>query len=700
MDELQNRAYQYFRQGRYESAIGIYQQAIEQFPEERENYWYLGLALLLDGKEEDAENFWLSVLLEATLEDWEIWWGELRDVLLREALTYQSSGYLSPAEIIYRKLLEQEQSSEIYYYLGTLLTDRGEFTESIFYYQEALRVDPNSGRVHNGLARSLSESGYFLEGYTHALTSLSIEPDNIQYRIWLAIILRNIYFNRADDGKIAYLLQCFETPGVNRQNLATATISIVKLDPNFQEIAASIEESPRETYLSLSRHPLLPHLLRDTLIADLTFERILTECRKRILLEAIEPGDCEDGQSFTCSFISSLALQCFNNEFIFIESDWEKEAIANLQDILETSEPSDVENIEINLAVFALYKPLYELNNIVKLDALDRKSWSRETCILWKREVNNYFEERALKQKIERITPIENTVSLAVQSQYEENPYPRWLGISALTAAPLSTFLKSSLPYFNPPEKWLDISLEILSAGCGTGAEAIYAAINLKNANVLAIDLSLTSLAYASRMAKELNVGQISFKQGDILGLGTLSRRFPLIFSSGVLHHLDNPIEGVRVLVDLLLPEGLLSIALYSARARYFITKTRQFIADRAYQNTAEDIKRCRQEIIDSQQSFARFMTSQYDFYSLSNCRDLIFHVNEHCFTIPEIQDLLARFGLRFLGFSSLSPQTKSDYQKMFPDDFYLNDLNCWNQFEEAYPNTFIGMYNMWCQKI
>ncbi|MBR8832336.1 MAG: hypothetical protein N5P05_002281 [Chroococcopsis gigantea SAG 12.99] len=274
------------------------------------------------------------------------------------------------------------------------------------------------------------------------------------------------------------------------------------------------------------------------------------------------------------------------------------------------------------------------------------------------------------------------------------------MGISALAPEPLSTFLKSSLPHFDPPEKWLDTPLEILSAGCGTGAEAISAAITLKNANILAIDLCLTSLAYAKRMARELNVEQITFKQADILGLGTLSRQFPVILSSGVLHHLENPIEGVRVLVDLLLPEGLLSIALYSARARRFITEARRFIAARTPQNTIEDIKRCRQEIIDSDEPFARSLIGQYDFYSLSNCRDLIFHVSEHCFTIPEIQDLLSSVGLRFLGFSNLSPRTKSDYQKMFPEDSDLRDLNSWNQFEEAYPDTFIGMYDMWCQKI
>ena len=44
-------------------------------------------------------------------------------------------------------------------------------------------------------------------------------------------------------------------------------------------------------------------------------------------------------------------------------------------------------------------------------------------------------------------------------------------------------------------------------------------------------------------------------------------------------------------------------------------------------------------------------VTQGEDFYSLSGCRDLLFHVQEHRFTLPQLAVLLAGLGLSFLGF-------------------------------------------------
>ncbi|MEK7327813.1 MAG: class I SAM-dependent methyltransferase [Chloroflexota bacterium] len=86
--------------------------------------------------------------------------------------------------------------------------------------------------------------------------------------------------------------------------------------------------------------------------------------------------------------------------------------------------------------------------------------------------------------------------------------------------------------------------------------------------DVLAVDLSRASLAYAVRMAERFGVTSVTFQQADILEMGELDRRFHLIDCGGVLHHLKDPLKGWRVLVGLLEPDGLMKIALYSSRAR------------------------------------------------------------------------------------------------------------------------------------
>ena len=71
---------------------------------------------------------------------------------------------------------------------------------------------------------------------------------------------------------------------------------------------------------------------------------------------------------------------------------------------------------------------------------------------------------------------------------------------------------------------------------------------------MLAVDLSLASLAYAKRKSVELGVANLEYRQGDILALGALEERFDLIECSGVLHHLADPFEGWRVLASLRKP--------------------------------------------------------------------------------------------------------------------------------------------------
>ena len=51
------------------------------------------------------------------------------------------------------------------------------------------------------------------------------------------------------------------------------------------------------------------------------------------------------------------------------------------------------------------------------------------------------------------------------------------------------------------------------------------------------------------------------------------------------------------------------------------------------------------------------------DFYYTSGARDLLFHTQEHLFTIPKISKILKDFNLEFLGFL-LDDHTKKEFSK------------------------------------
>ena len=87
-----------------------------------------------------------------------------------------------------------------------------------------------------------------------------------------------------------------------------------------------------------------------------------------------------------------------------------------------------------------------------------------------------------------------------------------------------------------------------------------------------------------------------------------------------------------------------------------------------------------------------------WDFFSINECRDLLFHDCEHRLTLPEIAAFLAENELQFLGFT-LDPQTLRNYARQFPADTAMTDLAQWHRFESENPYTFASMYLFWVQK-
>ncbi len=180
--------------------------------------------------------------------------------------------------------------------------------------------------------------------------------------------------------------------------------------------------------------------------------------------------------------------------------------------------------------------------------------------------------------------------------------------------------------------------------------------------------------------------------------LGTLDRRFDLIESCGVLHHLGDPLAGWRVLVGLLRPGGMMKIALYSEIARRDVAKGRALVAARGEIASAENIRRFRRDIIGGKLAELASLTRFRDFYSLGECRDLLFHVQEHTFTLAMIEDALAALGLTFLGFE-ISSHARRAFRAAHPEDGALTRLAAWHEFERDNPWTFMGMYRFWCRK-
>ncbi|MEA5508093.1 O-linked N-acetylglucosamine transferase, SPINDLY family protein [Halotia wernerae UHCC 0503] len=82
---LQQQAYNWLIQDNYLLAANLYEQAIDCEPDIKSYYWYLGLALLLQGQEVEAQTTWFMVMVEGEPAAVDGWNQELVEILQTEA---------------------------------------------------------------------------------------------------------------------------------------------------------------------------------------------------------------------------------------------------------------------------------------------------------------------------------------------------------------------------------------------------------------------------------------------------------------------------------------------------------------------------------------------------------------------------------------------------------------------------------------
>jgi 2-polyprenyl-3-methyl-5-hydroxy-6-metoxy-1,4-benzoquinol methylase len=350
----------------------------------------------------------------------------------------------------------------------------------------------------------------------------------------------------------------------------------------------------------------------------------------------------------------------------------------------------------LRLIAVAAYFPL---DAIPDAKRLLQSPWSAPVAAILAQQISEPEEERKLRATLPRLNKIENRVSRLVQTQYEENPYPRW--IKAAPAGPKKSvvrYLCEKFPLATFDRHGKPDAVDILIAGCGTGQQSIETARRFDGARVLAIDLSKSSLGYAMRKTRELGLSSIDYAEADILGLAALDRRFDVVEAVGVLHHLADPLAGWRALLSLLHPGGFMRVGLYSALARRNVLRIRTLIAERGIAATADDIRRFRQELIDlnDQADFGTTVTAA-DFFTISECRDFLFHVQEQGMRLTEIEVFLQENNLIFLGFE-IDGAVLEAYRQRFPEDRAATNLRLWRIFESENPDTFLGMYHFWIQ--
>lgn len=585
------------------------------------------------------------------------------------------------------------------------------------------RTAPEDAELCFGIAALFLQGGWRDQALPYVRKAIRLAPDLPRNWIAFAEALRDATPSAtssdadgqdahgvSDEGLRADLLAALGRPEVEGAGLSRAIAGVLMASPALRHLAAlpedagpALDDASRAlladgSLAGLAEDALLLAHLRAAPVCDPTLERALTRLRRVLMLALTGPG-LPDRPAWR-TLCAAIAEQCFLNEYVFAETDGEFQVLAVLVRAAEAALDRNEQPPAVLVALLGAYRPLYRWERAA---ALQTRSWPEEIARLLNRQVAEPLAEAAIQAELPALTPISNPVSVGVRAQYEENPYPRWMNTGLLPEpVALPRFLHALFPHAALPASpawdtpgWE--APEVLVAGCGTGREAVWAASTLKNAKVLAVDLSRRSLAYATRQSRRLGLKNIEFAQADLLELGALGRRFDVIHSVGVLHHMEDPVAGLRVLRGLMRPHGVMEVGFYSAAARRPILAARHFIAERGHPPTLDGIRHVRRDILALPGGHpARAVAHSPDFYGTSACRDLLMHVHELHVTLPWLAGALETLGLEFLGFRLADPAVAALYRKRFPEDPAMTSLARWDRLETEHPMIFGGLYQAW----
>ena len=613
---------------------------------------------------------------------------QLATELFNTAVAHHNAGALADAERCYRQLVAAFPGhAEAHSRLGAVLMRQGTLSEAIAQIERALALRPDMFEAYGNLAQAYLAAGQVDRATDAACSAIELNETPRARAMFVQCVAAARFGSNATRYR-RWLARALVEGWARPRELTRAAITVIKRSATIADAIARVDAAwprrlpPDELWDSaiiaaLAGDDLVCRLLESDPIADLGLERLLTNVRGAILQRAADQTYDDRILGFCCS----LQRQCFINEYIFATTEAETQAADDLRVSLDKRLADGKAPPAHWLPVIGAYVPLQALANP---QALLAQTWPRPVNTLITQQITEQAEEQRDAASIPALTAIDDAVSRAVRAQYEENPYPRW----TINGTPPQA---SAVPTSQQPR-------DALIAGCGTGLSTIEFARQAQATRILAIDLSLASLRYAKRMAGRLGLANVEFGQADILQLGALGRQFDFIDASGVLHHLADPWQGWRILLSLLRPGGVMQLGLYSELGRRNIVAARAFIAARGYRPTADDIRRCRQDIIATDDAKVASVAQRDDFFTTSECRDLLFHVQEHRTTLPQIKSFLAANGLQFGGFF-VDAATRARFAARFPTPQAALDLACWHAFETDAPETFAAMYQFSLRK-
>jgi SAM-dependent methyltransferase len=251
-----------------------------------------------------------------------------------------------------------------------------------------------------------------------------------------------------------------------------------------------------------------------------------------------------------------------------------------------------------------------------------------------------------------------------VAEQYESLPYPA--RDPAAEPAGIEIGFPSNLAEINHyvfgGRRDFRRPFRALVAGGGTGDATIMLAQQMADAGVpgevVYLDLSAASRAIAEARIAKRGLGNVRFVTGSLLELPALGLAgFDYIDCCGVLHHLEAPAEGLRVLAEALAPGGGIGMMLYGEIGRVGVYDMQAMLRMIAPAETTAGEQRIAlasalAEALPEANWLARNgLVTDHKHGGTAGVFDLFLHARDRAYRVPEILALAQSARMRVTGF-------------------------------------------------
>jgi SAM-dependent methyltransferase len=261
-----------------------------------------------------------------------------------------------------------------------------------------------------------------------------------------------------------------------------------------------------------------------------------------------------------------------------------------------------------------------------------------------------------------------------VEEQYSQYSYPEpgedipsWL--KSWNYAPYDPSLYEALHW---PEGRPRRDLDILVAGCGTMQAAVLA-FNNPECKITGIDFSQTSIAHEEKLRARHNLKNLELQKMDLRDAHKLGRSYDLIVSTGVLHHLADPNEGLKAIASVLEPKhGAMLVMLYGRIARTGVYALQDSFRRMGVPQTADGIKLVRATIqhLPPRHPARWYFDTSPEMNSDAAIVDTFLHTQDTAYSVSDVLDFVEKNGLAFKGWldSALYNQDMAGVGYNIPD--------------------------------